>query len=350
MAEKDPMAHDQAIMGRLLMLAMVMIETGKDSIKFSDTPEMTKPPYFGYYNSFEIVAGERPFPTKNTIAIHTLCNGPLKKPWGKKIMAKELGAWTGTSGYYSRTGKNRRYLWMDGHDSPSTYNTIQSFEWGMMVESFLVNDFSSLKWTMAVLLALSRRTQRIFVMPKILAQHGMHYLWTVMDFEPVDEMGIGYRETNFPHNKKAWSSEQDPFPTAARTALAPLEDADKERTMYVQYPSKNHVDDGIVKAWKFNENTTDEKALDAWWALHTAIPEVDAAELLLVNPHFISAPYARKLMEKMTKKDYAPTIAEKDIFGVYKQLKWCKGNPIVVHENIVGWSSAELSCHGKGRH
>ena len=271
-------------------------------------------------------------------------------------MAKELGAWTGFSsngvaGYYARSGEHRRYLWMDGHDSPSTYNLVQSFEWGLMVESFLVDNFASLKFTMAVLLALSRRTGRIFIMPKLLGgKSGMHYLWTVLDFEPVDEMNIDYRETNFPHNKKAWSSKEDPFPSFARTALAPLLDADMERTMYVQYVRQSD-DDGITIAWKFDKNMTDEKALDSWWALHTAIPEVDSSELLLVNPHFISAPYVSRLLEKMSNQDYTPTVAEEEVFYVYQRLKWCKrGDPIVIHEKGVGQSSADLSCHGKGRH
>jgi hypothetical protein len=57
------------------------------------------------------------------------------KPFGKKILAKELGAWTGFTGpngdggYYARTGERRRYLLMDGHDMPNAYSIVQNFEW-----------------------------------------------------------------------------------------------------------------------------------------------------------------------------------------------------------------------------
>jgi len=144
--------------------------------------------------------------------------------------------------------------------------------------------------------------------------------------------------------------------------------------MYVQYPTTDnnnnntstthHPLDGddnysegtttttITKAWKFNNATAEERALDAWWALHTAIPEVDSSELLLVNPHFVSAPYARKLRSKLSRsrkeKNYEPSVAEKEIFRVYERLKWCPGDKIVNKDHVVGRSSAEGSCHGKG--
>lgn len=79
MAKKDPKAHDQAIMGRLLMLAFMIAETGKESFQFTDTPLMTKAPIFGFYNAFEIATSEHPIVTKNTMAIHTLCGAPLRK-------------------------------------------------------------------------------------------------------------------------------------------------------------------------------------------------------------------------------------------------------------------------------
>ena len=46
--------------------------------------------------------------------------------------------------------------------------------------------------------------------------------------------------------------------------------------------------------------------------------------------------------------EYTPSVAEKDIFEVYKLLTWCPENPIVREKNIIGRSSAEMSCHGKG--
>ena len=356
LARESPGTHDQWIVSQLLLLAWTITAMGAPGIRFTRmwkpppkrTPTMNHPPRYGSYNTMEILAGERPYPTKNTIAIHTLCSSPLKKPFGKKIMAKELGAWTGfrgpdgRGGYYARTGERRRYLWMDGHDSPNAYNTLQSFEWDAMnQESMVVNNAAAFKWTIAVLLALARRTGRIFVMPKVIAEEGAHFLWTLLDFEPVEAMDIDYRETNFPHNSKT-----TPLQSAARTALAPLREVDKEGTMYVEYPAGASA---VTKAWTFDNTTSDGTALDAWWALHTAIPEVDSAELLLVNPHFMSAPYALNLVSKMRSNDYQPSVAEKEIMDVYAKLRWCLGDPIVDKESVIGRSSAELSCHGKGR-
>ena len=117
--------------------------------------------------------------------------------------------------------------------------------------------------------------------------------------------------------------------------------------MYVEYSSRK-TGAAVTKAWAF-DTTSDGTALDAWWALHTAIPEVDAAELLLVNPHFMSAPYASKLAANMRSKDYQPSVAEREVFDVYKQLRWCLGDKFVNEDSVIGRSSAELSCHGKGR-
>ncbi|CAB9508952.1 UDP-galactopyranose mutase [Seminavis robusta] len=369
MAKESPGTHDQWIMGQLQHLAD-QYRAGQKPMKFegrwfpppeTNPPPMNYPVRAGFYSAQEIVANERPVPTQQTYAIHTLAGGPLKKPHGKKIMAKELGAWygfdgpNGDGGYYRRTGERRRYLWMDGH-MPNTYNTVQNWEWAGW-ESGLFHDVGSVKYTMATLLALARRTGRIFVMPKIHADHGVHYLWTILDFETVEEMGIDYRETNFPHNPKSWHREGEPFQSVARTALGSIKDSGQERTMYVQYPNKATVfggDDateGKVKAWKFERDIEESTALDAWWALHTAIRKVDSAELLLVNPHYITGNYARR-MEILRKTPGAKmSVAEKEIMEVYSRLRWCFDHalPVVIYENIVGRSSSEYDCHGKGK-
>lgn len=288
---------------------------------------------------YKIMSGAHPYPTKNTIAIHTLTKTPLKKPFGKKILAKELGAWTGAAGYYSKSGESRRYLMMEGHDSPNSYNIMQSFEYDVMdSESFLVGNANAFKWTIAVLLSLARRTGRIFIMPKVIAVDGSYFLWSMLDYEAVGQMQIEFRETNFPHNNKAWHSESIPFRSVARTALAPLKSVDEEGTMYIQLPNKE------IKAWKFNENSSESQALDAWWASHTAIPDVDSAELLLVNPHFMSSKYAIDLQAKMNDMNSTLSVAEKEIIDVYRRLKWCLEKSIVNKENSIGRSAAESAC------
>lgn len=187
---------------------------------------------------------------------------------------------------------------------------------------------------------------------------GVHYLWTILDFEPVEEMGVDYRETNFLHNRKSWNRDGEPFQSAARTALAPLKHAGRERTMYVQYPSEatgfgnDDSKEGRIEAWEFKIGTSEMDALDAWWALHTAIPEVDESELLLVNPHIISSSFAEKMYNHRRVPGYKPSSpAEREIIAVYDKLRWCieRGSPIVIFENIVGRSSPDYACHGKGK-
>ena len=139
MGKLSPNTHDQWIMGQLLLVAWIMKKNGKANYKFDrewkpppppehNPPNMTKPVDWGLYNPMEIMSSAHPYPTKNTIAIHTLTKSPLKKPFGKKMLAKELGAWNGAGGYYSAKGESRRYLMMEGHDSPNSYNTRQTFE------------------------------------------------------------------------------------------------------------------------------------------------------------------------------------------------------------------------------
>jgi hypothetical protein len=161
----------------------------------------------------------------------------------------------------------------------------------------------------------------------------------MLDFEPVKQMQIEFRETNFPHNKKSWYSDVTPFRSAARTALAPLTSVDKEGTMYAQLPN------GDIKAWKFSNATLEAEALDTWWALQTAVPEIDSSELLLVNPHFMSSNYARDLSAKMNNATASLSVAEREIIDVYKQLKWCLDRTFIVNkDHIIGRSAAESAC------
>ena len=217
----------------------------------------------------------------------------------------------------------------------------------------MFHDLNAFKYTMALLLALARRTGRIFIMPKILADHGAHYLWHILDFSTVEEMGIEYRETNFPHNPKSWRSEEVPFQSVARTAVGSIMDPDAERTMYVQLPNNNgDPSEGAFKAWNFTDDVLESDALDTWWAMHTAIPDIDSAELLLVNPHILNDGFTLRLDGKLNRKDPSLlSIAEMEILAVYKRLKWCFDGalPIVIYENVIGRSSPEYDCFGKGQ-
>ena len=362
LAKESPKTHDQFIVTSVLGLAQELRE-GRRTNTFDtrwnpqpkvNPPVMHHPPHRGFYNAFEIVASERPIPTQQAYAIHTLNGAPLQKPHGKKILAKELGAWygfegpNGEGGYYRRKGANRRYLWMDGH-MPNSYSSVANFEYNGW-ESALFHSEQVFKYTMATLLALARRTGRIFVMPRFVADHGVHYLWTLLDFSTVEDMQIDYRETNFPHNPKSWNTEDTPFGNVARTAMGAMTEVGKERSMMVQMPTSGE-DGGPIQAWKFDESMNERQALDAWWALHTAIPEVDSAELLLANPHFINRLWTGRMeSQRKGKQNSSMSVAEREIAEVYSRLKWCfdKGTPIVTFENIVGRSAPGYDCHGKG--
>lgn len=211
-------------------------------------------------------------------------------------------------------------------------------------ESDLFHDRGSLTWSIATLLALARRTGRIFVMPRIQADHGVHFLWTILDFESVEEVGVDYRETTFPTNPKAWINETVFFQSVARTALG---NWDHDKTMFAQYPAADPNNDGVIKAWKFNEPVQSVAAVDIWWAMHTAVPEIDNAELLLVNPHFYNASVATEMNTK--KKSNQLTGAEKEIAEIHSRLRWCFDLAIVVYENIVGRTNPDYNCHGRGK-
>lgn len=168
-------------------------------------------------------------------------------------------------------------------------------------------------------------------------------MWNILDFETVEAMQIDYRETNFPHNPKSWSSKDVPFENVTRTALGAIADAGMENSMMVQ------SFDGTIDAWKFDDGMDEMEALDAWWALHTSIPQVDSAELLLVNPHIINRAWANRMEQRVSKKlDLG--VAGAEIVAVYNRLKWCfdPKSAMVTFENVVGRSSPEYDCHGKG--
>ena len=351
--------HDQKLMASVIGMGVDRkgFSYGKHWDPVPDyIPYLRYPVSHGFFSPHEIVADERPYSNQMAVAIHPLRSQPLKSPHGKKILAKESGAWygfegpDGKAGYYKRKEKHRRYLWMDGHIL-NGHSSVMNWEY-VGNESGLFHDIASLQWTIATLIALARRTHRIFILPRFLGERGIHFIWTLLDMQSVEELGIDVRETNFPNNPKAWYSETTPFKSAARTALG---DFMKDQTMFVQYP------DTTIRAWKFvrefnTTKTMDQgKAIDAWWALHTAIPEIDESELLLVNPHFIHMHYHRPLHKRMrTHKGQRPNnadeeegmVAEYEIASVFYRLRWCTKD--IKQDQVVGVFKADDDCYGLG--
>ncbi len=127
--EQSPETHDQAIMQQVGYF-LDAFRAGKPleySKKFKEPlpelPNFKNPARLGRFIPYQIVANVVPVPTEDTFAIHTLCGGPLRNPHGKKMIAKELGAWYGSQSYY---GRENRYLWVDGHTWYACMNILTS--------------------------------------------------------------------------------------------------------------------------------------------------------------------------------------------------------------------------------
>jgi Nucleotide-diphospho-sugar transferase len=135
-----------------------------------------------YWGPHDIVADERPTPTSETMAIHTLCHMPLLNPHGKKMIAREIGAYYGfqtnptpyftvgrssepmvgaseVAGYYSRVGADhRRFVALDGPLRTSFYSTSPSDRY---------HDSRAFQWIATVLLAVAKISNRILILPHV---------------------------------------------------------------------------------------------------------------------------------------------------------------------------------------
>ncbi|CAB9526878.1 expressed unknown protein [Seminavis robusta] len=363
LAQECPDTHDQFVMAQILHMVNMGEKFGYSNqwkpAPPDYIPKFEHPVKHGFFSSHEIAAAERPYTSQMAIAIHPLRDAPLKSPHGKKILAKEMGAWYGfegppgalqagtAAGYYHRQGRARRYLMMDGHIL-NGYSNVINWEFDGN-EAGIFKHYANLFWTVAALVALARRTGRIWILPPVGEERGIHFLWSLLDLESVEELGVDYRETTFFNNQKSWIRPHDtPFDTVARSALGSF---DKDQTMFAQYNDVH--DDPVTRAWKFGTDQVD--SIDAWWALHTTIPQVDGAEALLVNTHFLNLFYHRRIEKRLRNglQNMSPHPsagrgrAEYDIAGVFSKLRWCpKGKDYF--GNIVGAFQASDDCYGRG--
>jgi hypothetical protein len=273
--------------------------------------------------SHEIASSEWPRLTPNTIAIHPLSSRPLMGPHGKMQIAKELGVYFGSHGYYSSKG---RYLWLDQLDN--SYSMVMNFQhmgWGTY------HDGRAMKWTMATLIAIAKRTNRIWVIPKIQADIGRHFLWKMLDMQVVEDLGVEVRESSFLNNPKL-----SEFPSVSRTAVG-------ERKMFWQEDTK------MPQVWQLEK----EQQLDSWFSLIDGIE----SNALLVNPHVIDALWPDRFRQTAT----AITPVEKEVYDIYVKLKWCSFDCRLANGNCyMDWSSefwnqqrlsgasAAHDCYGKG--
>ena len=314
-----------------------------------------------------IAAHEWPIIHERTLAIHPLCGAPLRSPNGKKILAKELGAWYGyrsmispnhrkgdtvekdadEAGYYTRRGRqNRRYIMLDGkawmsHDALEAVDDI----WGF----YHAND--SLTMTITLMIAIARQTNRILILPKVFHDRGAAFLWIGLDLQSLEGV-VEFRETNFINNPKAWFSEDQPFESYARTALGTTPRNPDEIKLYGK-PRSAVGGDGSekIEKWRFPRELKylGIHFIDVWLHMMTSIG-YDDAELLLVNPQFL---FDRKI--EFSKYQNASPIM-REIWQLYGgTIKWCiKDNqPNNVWSQILtvwpaGRVRAQDDCYGQG--
>lgn len=320
--------HDQKLMQQLQVVSTSQRERQRAQANFPNVT-FTNHIFIETLGSHEVASSEWPRLTPNTIAIHPLSSRPLMGPHGKMQIAKELGVYYGSHGYYSSKG---RYLWLDQLDN--SYSMVMNFQhigWGTY------HDGRAMKWTMATLIALAKRTNRIWVLPKIQADIGRHFLWKILDMEVVEDLGVEVRESSFLNNPKL-----SEFPSVSRTAIG-------ERKMFWQEDAK------MPQVWQLEK----AQQLDSWFSLIDGIE----SNALLVNPHVIDRSWPDRFASKGRRNaDTVLTPVEKEVYDVYVKLKWCTFDcRTTANDNChMDWSSefwknqrlsgasAAHDCYGKG--
>lgn len=335
------------------------------------TPKVENPFTPVYFSAHEIAADERPTVTTETLAIHTLCNKPLRAPHGKKMKAKELGVWYGfhshsgamsdanAAGYYDRSGKNRRYLWLDTEIRNNFFSVVHNERY---------HNILSFQWTMAILMAIARKTNRILVFPEVFnadMDAGTYFVWPLMDYSNVTDM-VDFRETAFLNNPKAWrnggaSPDNWPFESVVNTGLFQAVDEEENHiSIYTQVSSQS----SILSKKLWTANLQSHELLDAWIGSLSSVPELDSAEVLLVNPEmFMKNSQLNRFRGRLKNREkmiaekgedyfYVPPIGrfEREALEIYNLLGWClvRRNGRLIYGHTANKVSASNSCFGTG--
>lgn len=316
-------------------------------------------------------AQEWPIISGKTLAIHTLCAAPLSNPNGKKMVAKELGAWYGfqshikthnagyeddasipLGGYYKRTTPQyRRYLMLDGKN-------FMGFDFN---EAIFYHNEQKFKWTIALLVLVARQTDRILILPKVLHDRGTNFLWTALDLQSLEGL-VEFRETNFINQPQTWWKDNQPFESVARTALGRhTKNGDGKLLLYSQAKDVPTLD--AYDTWQFQDGNSNFMHdhyhwMEVWMRLMTS-KGYDDAELLLVNPQVLyGGDWNQYLLVKGKAESY--DIAQwpllKDFHEIAtKKLRWCgerDGGDGVWNKFMQVWPSgrarAQDDCYGRG--
>ena len=298
-AAKNSTTHDQLVMFRVADLNE-MTKLGQLDRKPPEHPNITITTPFDMemMGSMEIISSANPWPMVGTIAIHVLCGQPLRDPHGKKQMAKELGVYYGSHGYYQLGRSGYQYIWLD-MGFGNVYNALQNFQHkglGIYKQTRLF------KWAVATMVYMAKATDRIWILPTVQFELGQYFLWKMLDLKSVEEVGVDYRETGFLHNPKVGD-----FGSVSRTALA-------NGQLFWQQDEREPM------AYRI-ENVTAQ--VDTYMSLLLGID----SEALLVNPHFLDSEWEGRVHPRLITtydKIIMPmTEVEIEILEIYKKLRWC---------------------------
>lgn len=354
--ERRPTVHDQFVMGQILSWASV----GNDRTRMEYEQQWGEdvwgdppPPLPEFrrgavshenFPSWAIVSGERPVFSEQTVAVHILTGVPLTAPHGKQQLAKELGAWVGSSGYYDCD--DARYLWMDGH----IHNAVSlTMHYQGMHTHYHYHDMDTLKWLVSFTVALANHTDRIWVMPKVVNDRGFNFLWTMLDMKSAEDF-VRIRETSFPSNPRSWKG-PGRFDPVSRIAIS----GDAQRGSIQLYRQRDASarssppdDDDTSEGWDVEfEGAKD--AVGRWFALAET---VDSARVLLAG-----LPATQGLMREMGALDaeysraaeFDLSIPAELVLHVYRSLKWCvhdfEGTDM---EKLPSRAVAGDDCYGSG--
>lgn len=329
--------HDQELMHLLYMLHHSVHQNTPRAIpKAARLLNVTvvHPVQVELIGAHEIVAASHIWPTGSSIAIHVLCGRPLTYPHGKKQMAKELGVYYGSHGYYDA---NQRYLWLD-NGMGNAYSLLQTSL--NHTESGMFEHIRPWKWAMATMVYLAKTTDRIWLVPTAHWLQGPYFLWTFLDFKSVENIiGDHYREAGFLSNPKVGA-----FASVSRTALGlhQLFWEDSQRG---------------TKVWDLRNSDRPVEMLVS------LVKGIDS-KALIVNTDFVNHDWELRARAKLQRKPNnmvsSMSPAELEIVKIYKQLKWCHSekcnNPnrpcawdiLNKHTKPLILETADGNCYGKG--
>lgn len=335
--EKNPLAHDQKIMHVVAHDNTATRENrplqdhnncgwcGHENVSFPAI-KATNPIRVGRLDPHVVVSSPSPVPTEGAVAIHTLADQPLKGPFGKEMVAKELGVWygwgkaTSKAGYYHREGSYRRYLLLENAGTRGGQSFIQQKGY---------HDDQAFRRQIAVLATLAKVTNRILVLPQVLGDFVAQPLWVYLDLESLEKLGIVYRETNFASNKKSWYSLSTPF--SSITQMAMVESSNEVQLLTTAGGNLTTASSDRIPLSSF----TPDDPLSAFFAVAISHPRAKESEALFVNlHHFQDRP-----------------IASAGVQSLHDKLAWCKWGmgPGRKYNNIAATSLTSTShCYKKG--